>query len=193
MPRVDPLTGLLFLLGLALLVVGADLLVKSAALALARAVGVSELTIALTVVALGTSLPEVATSLLAAARGDRDIAVGNAIGSNLFNILWVLGLTVVLSPAGIAVSPAARNFDLPVMVAVAVACLPIFANGSRIARWEGALFLAYYLAYTLYLVLRAQEHHLLPAYSATMLRFALPLTALTLLIVTWRHVRARAV
>jgi len=121
--------GLLVLAGLVLLVGGSRLLV-TAALAFARAMGVSELIVGLTIVAAGTSLPEIATSILAAARGERDIAVGNVVGSNLFNILIVLGLTALVSPDGVAVAPGALDFDLPVMVAVAVACLPIFFTTS---------------------------------------------------------------
>ncbi len=143
---LDPL---LVLGGLAILVMGSRLLVSSA-VAIAQSLGVSELVIGLTIVAGGTSLPEVATSVIASLRGQRDIAVGNVVGSNVFNLLGVLGLAALISPAGIGVAQQALVFDLPVMVAAAVACLPIFITGREIARWEGALFLAYYLAYTLY-------------------------------------------
>jgi cation:H+ antiporter len=176
--------------GLALLVAGSHALVTGA-VAIARALGVSELVIGLTVVAAGTSLPEIATSVLAAVRGARDIAVGNVIGSNLFNLLGVLGLAGLLAPGGIPIAPAALHFDLPVMLAVAVACLPIFLTGHVIARWEGLLFLGYYAAYTCYLILAAVEHDALPAFSATMTLFVMPLTAVTLLVVTARAVRAR--
>jgi cation:H+ antiporter len=107
--------------GLALLVLGARWLVDSA-VGFARSLGVSELVIGITIVAAGTSLPEVATSIIAALRGQRDIAVGNVVGSNTFNILGVLGVTAVAAPAGLAVAPAVPAFDLPVMVAVAIAC-----------------------------------------------------------------------
>jgi cation:H+ antiporter len=165
--------------GLALLVVGARWLVD-AAVATATALGVSELVIGLTIVAAGTSLPEVATSLLAAIRGDRDIAVGNVVGSNIFNILAVLGLGGLVSPEGIAVSSGALTFDIPVMIAVALATLPVFFTGYMIARWEGAVFLGYYIAYTTYLALDAIEHAALPALGSAIGWFALPLTALTL-------------
>jgi cation:H+ antiporter len=176
--------------GLALLVLGSRWLVNGA-VAFAQALGVSELVIGLTIVAAGTSLPEVATSLLAAIRGERDIAVGNVVGSNIFNVLAVLGLSGLVAPAGLPVSRALVTFDAPVMVAVAVACLPIFASGARIARWEGALFLFYYAAYTAYLVLAAQQHDALPAFSAVMEAFVLPLTAVTLAVVGWRAWRQR--
>ena len=178
--------------GLALLVLGSRWLVNGA-VAFAQALGVSELVIGLTIVAAGTSLPEVATSILAAFRGERDIAVGNVVGSNIFNLLAVLGLSGLVAPGGLPAPAALLRFDLPVMVAVALACLPIFASGAVIARWEGALFLFYYAAYTAYLVLAAQQHDALPAFSAVMEAFVLPLTAVTLVVVGWRAWRARAV
>lgn len=178
--------------GLAVLVLGARWLVAGA-IAFAQALGVSELVIGLTVVAAGTSLPEVATSILASVRGERDIAVGNVVGSSIFNILAVLGTSALAAGGGLPVSAALLRFDLPVMVAVAVACLPIFASGARIARWEGTLFLFYYIAYTAYLVLDAQQHDLLPAFSAVMAIFVLPITAITLAVIGWRTVRRSTV
>lgn len=160
-----------------------------AATSIADALGVSPMVVGLTVVAAGTSLPEVATSVLAAFRGEREIAIGNVIGSNLFNLMAVLGISAVVAPGGLAVDPALIRFDLPVMLAAAVACLPILASGARIDRWEGALFLAYYGAWTAYLLLRATAHDDLPAFSATMLVFVLPLTVVTLGILGWRAVR----
>jgi cation:H+ antiporter len=177
------------LAGLALLVLGSTWLVD-AAVQTARLLGLSELIIGLTIVAAGTSLPEVAASVIATMRGERDIAVGNVVGSNIFNVLAVLGLSALVSPSGLEVAPALVRFDIPVMTVVAVACLPIFLTGYRIARWEGALFLAYYVCYTAYLILAATRHDALPAFSAAMLFFALPLTAVTLLVVVVRHVRA---
>lgn len=178
--------ALLVLSGLALLVMGSNWLVE-AAVALARQLGMSELIVSLTIVAAGTSLPEVATSVLAALRGQRDIAVGNVVGSNIFNILAVLGISASIAPDGLAVAPAVLAFDLPVMVALTVACLPIFFTGNLIARWEGALFLAYYIAYTAYLILAASRHEALAGFSAALGFFALPLTAVTLVILAWRH------
>lgn len=181
---------LLILGGLALLVVGSNWLVE-AAVVFARALGVSELVIGLTLIAAGTSLPEVATSIMAALRGERDIAVGNVVGSNLFNILGVLGVSASVAPASLTVSPALLAFDLPVMVAVAVACLPMFFTGNLIARWEGGLFFAYYLAYTAYLILLSTRHAALQTYSDVMGLFVLPLTAVTLAILAARHWRQR--
>jgi cation:H+ antiporter len=178
--------------GLVLLVLGSRWLVNGA-VAFAQALGVSELIIGLTIVAAGTSLPEVATSILAAFRGERDIAVGNVVGSSIFNILAVLGLAGLAAPSGLPAPAALLRFDLPVMIAVALACLPIFASGATIARWEGALFLFYYVAYTAYLVLAAQQHDALPAFSSVMEAFVLPLTAVTLAVVGWRAWRRPAV
>ncbi|MDR5682560.1 MAG: calcium/sodium antiporter [Armatimonadota bacterium] len=180
--------GLLCAAGLALLTVGSRWLVDGA-VAIARSVGVSELVIGLTIVAAGTSLPEVATSIVAALRKERDIAVGNLVGSNIFNVLSVAGATALVAPAGLAIPEGALRFDMPVMVAVAVACLPIFARGHRIDRWEGGLFFGYYVAYALYVVLEAAEHDALPVFSAVMTAFVLPITVITLVVVGVRHVR----
>jgi cation:H+ antiporter len=177
--------AVLVLVGLTILVVGSRLLVTSA-VEIARSLGVSELVIGLTIVAAGTSLPEAATSVIATLRGQRDIAVGNVVGSNVFNLLAVLGLTSLVSPSGISVPAAALQFDIPVMLAAAIACLPIFATGREIARWEGALFFGYYIAYTSYLILAAMRHAALGTYEAAMLWFVLPLTAVTLIVLCVR-------
>jgi cation:H+ antiporter len=170
-------------LGLGMLVSGSSWLVDSA-VTIAEYLGVSQLIIGLTIVAIGTSLPEVATSIVASIRGERDIAVGNVIGSNIFNLLAVLGIAGVVSPTGVHISNAVIRFEMPLMIAVAFACLPIFFTGHVISRWEGALFFGYYLAYTAYLVLAATEHDALPIFSEAMIWFVMPLTALTLIIVT---------
>jgi len=181
--------------GLAGLVFGARWLVNGAS-GMARALGVSELVVGLTVVAVGTSLPELATSIAAAMRGERDLAIGNIIGSNLFNLLLVLGSGAVVAPQGLPVPSSSISFDMPVMIAVTAASLPIFFSGYVISRWEGLLLLSYYGAYTLYLVLFSVQHDLLPAYSTTMLRFILPLTALMLMLVLakaiWAQIWARS-
>jgi cation:H+ antiporter len=176
--------------GLVLLVVGAGWLVDAAS-ELATSLGLSQLVIGLTIVAAGTSLPEMATSVLASLRGERDIAVGNVIGSNLFNLMAVLGLGSLLAPDGIPVSQGALTFDMPVMIAVAVATFPVFFTGYRISRWEGAVFVGYYVAYTAYLVLRATEHDALEAFGVAMAWFVIPMTVLTLLVVLVREMRAR--
>lgn len=171
--------------GLALLVGGSEAMV-TAAVTFARALGVDEVVIGLTIVAVGTSLPEVAASVTAALKGERDIAVGNVVGSNVFNLLGVLGLggltAALTGQGGLPVPPAVANFDLWVMLAAMAACLPIFLTGREVARWEGGVFLAYYVAYASYLVLAAQDHAALPAFSGAMLGFVLPLTVVTVFV-----------
>ncbi len=139
---------LLVVLGVGLCTLGAGWLVDGAT-TIALDLGVSELVIGLTIVAAGTSLPELATSLIAALRGERDIAVGNIVGSNLFNILAILGLCGVIAPEPLPVAPQALALDLPVLLGAAVCCLPIFFTGHRIGRLEGALLLVCYGAYAL--------------------------------------------
>ncbi|MFP4437528.1 MAG: calcium/sodium antiporter [Chloroflexaceae bacterium] len=141
----------LIVVGLVLLVLGSDWLVAGA-VTIAGALGISELIIGLTIVAVGTSLPEVATSVVAAYRGQRDIAVGNVVGSSIFNILAILGLTALVSPAGIGVPAEAIWFNIPVMIAVSLACLPIFFTGSVVSRREGWMLLGYYGVYTIFLI-----------------------------------------
>jgi len=185
----DVAVNVAFLLGgIGLLVVGANFLVDGA-VDVAETLGFDRLVIGLTVVALGTSMPELATSVVAALRGERDLAVGNIVGSNIMNILAVTGLTGLLAPDGVGVAAAAITFDLPVMIAVAVACLPIFFTGHVIVRWEGVVFVGYALAYTAYLVLDAVGHAAAGPFSLVMMAFVLPLTLLTLILVTWRAVR----
>lgn len=165
--------------GLVCLVAGARLLV-SASVAFAQALGVSDLVIGLTIVAAGTSLPEVATSITAAIKGERDIAVGNVIGSNTFNILGALGLSgVAAGTGGLGVAPSVMAFDIWVMLATAVACIPIFLTGREIARWEGAVFVAYYVFYVTYLVLAAEQHEALTTVTTAMVYFVIPLTVVT--------------
>ena len=172
--------------GLVLLGFGSDWLVGGSVF-IATRFGVSELVIGLTIVAAGTSLPEVVTSILAAWRGEREIAVGNVVGSNIFNILCVLGLASVVSPNGVEVSPSALRFDIPVMLAVSIACLPIFFTGNVVARWEGVLFFGYYIAYTTYLVLAASQSTMTRTFGTTIVVFVFPLTLLTLIVGTVRY------
>lgn len=183
---------LLILVGLVLLVAGSQALVTSS-VSFARVLGVSEVVIGLTIVAAGTSLPEVAASLMAAARGERDIAVGNVVGSCIFNIFGVVGVAGIAAVAGVgdslAVPGPVRSFDLWVMLAVFVACVPVFLTGGRIARWEGVLFLLYYVAYLAYLLMAARRHQSLDAFSDVMVGFLVPLTCVTLVVsvLNWRQ------
>jgi cation:H+ antiporter len=176
--------------GLGLLVLGSRWLVDGA-IVFARMLGVSELVIGLTIIAIGTSLPELATSIIAVAKGERDIAVGNAIGSNILNLLLVLGLTSVVSPTGVPVAGEALSFDIPVMLAVCVACLPSFITGSKISRWEGAFFVGYYVAYTIFLVLSSAHHSGLGLFSRMMLWFVIPLTVAVFLFTLIQELRGK--
>jgi cation:H+ antiporter len=176
----------LIVAGLACLVFGSEWLV-TASIAFAKALGVSDVVIGLTIVAAGTSMPEVAASITAAIKGERDIAVGNVVGSNTFNLLGCLGLSSLVSgSAGLGVPPSVLAFDIWVMLAVALACLPVFMTGREIARWEGFVFVAYYAAYVAYLILAAQRHDALPAYSMAMMSFVIPITVITLIVVMLR-------
>lgn len=178
-----PVQIALIVAGLALLVLGSDWLV-GAAVVFAKALGVSDLVIGLTIVAAGTSMPEVATSVAAALKGERDIAVGNVVGSCVFNLFGVVGLGAVVAAVGtgaaLPLPPDVARFDLWVMLAALVACLPVFLTGREIARWEGGLFLGYYVAYVAYLVLAAQRHDGVQAFGDAMLGFVVPLTIVTL-------------
>jgi cation:H+ antiporter len=174
------------LAGLGLLLFGSRLLIDSA-IEIAQRLGVSELVIGLTIVAVGTSLPEVATSIMAAARGERDIAVGNVVGSNLFNLMGVLGISSLVAPEGVAVSDAALQLDIPIMIAVAVACLPIFFTGHLIARWEGGLFLAYFCAYQASFAIAATAPHLTRTFGFAIFGIVVPLTVITLATGVVRH------
>jgi len=176
--------------GLVMLVVGSQWLVGAAS-TLATMLGISDLVIGLTIVSAGTSMPEVATSVVAALRGEREIAVGNILGSCVFNLLAVLGISAMISGVGLQVPSSLLAFDLPVMIAVSVACLPVLFTGHLIARWEGALFFGYYIAYATYLVLYAQDHDALDEYSLVMTTVVIPLTVLTMAVVMWREVREK--
>ena len=170
----------LVLIGVALLVVGANILVKGAT-GIATAFGVSDLIVGLTVVAIGTSLPELATSIVAVRRGQRDLAVGNVVGSNIFNIGAVAGLAAMISPTGLPVPESALALDIPLMIAASVVLLPLAFTGSVIARWEGGLLVALYVSYLLYTVLAAAERPILQGFTTVMLWFITPLVVLTVI------------
>lgn len=176
------------IIGLLFCVVGAGLMVDSSVV-LARLLGVSELVISLTILAGGTSLPELATSFVATIRGEKDIAIGNIVGSNIFNILAIMGLAGLVAPEGLVISESALDFDLPVSLACCIACLPIFFTGHTISRSEGALFLGYYIAYICYLFLNSKDHSTLPYFNQMMLWFVIPLTVLTGVIILYRYLK----
>jgi len=172
-----------------MLVVGSRWFIDSTVV-LATLLGVSELVIGLILVAAGTSLPELTTSIVASIRKERDIAVGNVVGSNIFNVLAVLGFSSALSPeGGLHVSEIAIRFDIPFMIAISVACLPIFFTGHIISRWEGVLFLLYYFFYTSFLVFTSSRPVFLEKYSIALFYFAFPIIVLTLFIISSRAIR----
>ncbi|MBS0122571.1 calcium/sodium antiporter [Thetidibacter halocola] len=142
-PSVGP-NVLRLVLGLGATIGGAALLVEGAS-ALARDAGLSEALIGLTLVAVGTSLPELATSVVAARRGEGALALGNILGSNIFNILGILGATALLAP--LPIDPVIAGFDIWVMLAAAVLLVVLARTGRTLARWEGLLLLALYAVY----------------------------------------------
>lgn len=167
--------------GLLLLALGSGWFVQGA-IEIARFLGVSDVVIGLTIVAAGTSLPEVATSIIATIKGQRDIAIGNVVGSNIYNVLGILGVASLVTPGGLAVAPSTIAVDLPVMLAVAVACVPVFVTRLSIDRWEGALFLTSYVVYVAYLVLSAVGNPGLPTFLSAVMWGFLPLASGALLL-----------
>jgi cation:H+ antiporter len=136
--------------GLALLMLGAKVAVD-AAVVLAKLWGLSDLVIGLTVVAVGTSAPEIASSIAAARRGQSDIAIGNVVGSNLYNVLFILGATALVQPIP-ATAPTLRMLDLPVLVGLSILLWPLALKDMRLTRGNGAFLLLAYAAYLVLLV-----------------------------------------
>ncbi|MCE3009846.1 MAG: calcium/sodium antiporter [Proteobacteria bacterium] len=181
---------LLIAFGLGFLVLGGTFFVDGA-IALAKSLGVSDTVIGLTIVAAGTSLPEVVTSIMATLKGERDIAIGNVIGSNIYNILAILGISAMASGEGLSVTPALLTVDMTVMLATAIACLPIFISGYQINRWEGFLFLAAYITYTTWLIFDATEHQHLASLEQGLTYFVLPAMALSLSVISYQAIKRR--
>lgn len=138
--------------GMAITVIGADWLVDGAT-GVARMIDIPEAIIGLSIVAIGTSAPELFTTIVATLRDERDVAIGNLLGSSIYNILLVLGLASMAAPTGLAVTRQLQLFDIPLMTLVALACVPVFLTGRRISRLEGGLGVAAYLIYLIWLVL----------------------------------------
>lgn len=185
-PRALAANAALAVAGLLLLIVGARWIVDGA-VAMAITLGVPEIVVGLTIVAVGTSLPEIATSVAAGLRGHRDIAVGNVVGSCIFNILMVLGVTAAVAPVPLEVSRDLLAVDLPLMVAAAVACLPILYTGRRVDRREGALLLAFYAAYLGYLSLVATGDPGASGVGSVLVLGAVPLAGALLGVVAFRQ------
>jgi cation:H+ antiporter len=167
--------------GLTLLILGSRWLVGSA-VSIAEILGISELVIGLTVVSIGTSLPEVVIVVVAAFKGERDIAVGNIVGSNILNIVLVLGTAGLVIPEPIPVQDVMLRFDFPVLILATIACLPIFFTGNKIGRIKGGTFLFMYFAYVLYLFMDATGSPLLEPFKRVMLFGVIPVAALVILI-----------
>ncbi len=180
---------LFVVVGVAALVGGARLLVDGC-VTIAASLGISDLVVGLTVVALGTSLPELAATVAAVRRGQVGIAVGNAVGSNIANIGLVLGLPAMLG-GKISVAPAALSLDIPLMLATALVFGIIATTGMKIRRWEGVVFVSLYLAYICYLVLAATKHDALNGFTAVMVWFVLPLVATVSVALLARDIRNR--
>ncbi|MBQ4890083.1 calcium/sodium antiporter [Shewanella sp. MMG014] len=145
------LSVLMIIVGISMLV-GGGILFVDGAVAMAKSVGISEVVIGLTIVAIGTSMPELVTSIVAALKGESDIAIGNVVGSNLFNILGILGVTALIHPI---ISNEISQIDWVVMIALAAVLLPFAYTGLRIGRREAAVLVASYLGYISYLVIQA--------------------------------------
>ncbi len=137
--------------GIAVIVVAADWLVYGA-VELAELWGVSDAFIGLTIVAVGTSAPELATTVVSTLKRQRDIAIGNLLGSSVYNILFILGVTCIVAPSGIPVSQHLVTIDIPLMTGVALLCVPVFFTSREVSRKEGALFVTAYILYVSYLV-----------------------------------------
>ncbi len=181
---------LFFIGGLILLVLGARWLVQSA-VEIASAWGVNEAVIGLTVVAVGTSLPEVMTSIMATLKGERDIAIGNVVGSNIFNILCVLGVSGVVSPTPLLAGDQMAQIDIPVMLAVAALCAPLFFVGAAVTRFEGALFLTLYVAYVWFMITMALTLDYLPTLQAGILYGLIPAVVIYVVVTLALDLRKR--
>ncbi len=175
----------LVIVGLILLVVGSNALV-SGATDIAKSFGVSDLVIGLTIVAIGTSLPELATSAIAAWKGHGDLAIGNVVGSNIFNIILCLGASgLAAGSAGLPIAEQVLRVDLWFMLAVAMSCMPIFL-GRTMSRAVGAGFLVTYAVYTVYLVLSSRDPEGAQALGSMLLGYVLPLVVVGLIVMMIR-------
>jgi len=183
------LNGLLVLAGFAGLVIGSHFFVEGA-IDVARLLGVSEVVIGLTLVAGGTSLPELATSVVAAFRGERDIAIGNVVGSNIFNMGSVLGFSGLASVGSLTVAPNLFAVDIPFMIAVSLLCLPFFRTGYELSRANGAVFVGVYLVYLVYLYLQATKNPALATLHLVVFEVLLPVLIIGTVVVIVGSLRA---
>ena len=155
------------------------------AVKIAGMLGVGDFIIGLTIVAFGTSLPELSASIVAIRKRDHDVAVGNVVGSSIFNILGIVPLLALLTPDGLRISYHALLFDLPIMAAASLVCLPIFISDYRISRWEGLIMLLWYTGYMVFLVLDNSHSYLLKSGRTITLWFIIvPLVVIGIVILT---------
>ncbi len=176
--------------GLLLLFLGGEALIKGA-VALARHLGLSQLLVSAVIIGFGTSMPEMTVSVGAALKGSPEIALGNVVGSNIFNILTVLGAAAALGPRDITVSANALRLDIPVMIAVALCCLPVFLTGGRISRGEGLFFGLYYVAYSVFLFVASNRPGVVPVAGTVAVALVTPLLLATVLVLAGRMLDAR--
>ena len=175
----------MFAVGAVSVAIAAQFVVSGAG-SLATSWGMSELVVGLTVLAVGTSAPEIATSVIAALRGNADVALGNAIGSNVFNLLFVLGL-VSATHSDLPVDNSLQNLNLPVMLAAAVLALPYAITRLQIERLEGIMFLVIYAAYTAYLVLDGTGNSISEEFGVVALMVITPLSLMVIASATLRR------
>lgn len=180
-------TLFLIAVSIAVMVIGADMVVQGAT-SIAKNLGVSELVSGLTIVAIGTSLPEIVTTITAVRNNEHELAIGNVLGSCLFNIIVVPAVMALINSHGLSISKEAEIIDIPVMILAAVSCLPIFFSNHRISRSEGALFLVYGTAYFILLYIRSASDSFLNLYKVEMGVTALGLVSITFVIITVRAI-----
>ncbi|MBD1432213.1 calcium/sodium antiporter [Sphingobacterium sp. DN00404] len=143
---------MLLFCGIVATIYGAEKLVDGA-VEMAKHFGMSDAVIGLTIIAIGTSAPELATTIVATFNGERDVAVGNLLGSSVINIFIILGITSIFTPGSIGVSPDILWFDLPLAALVAIVCYPVFKSDQMVSRKEGVTFVSLYLAYLVFLLM----------------------------------------
>jgi cation:H+ antiporter len=143
--------AVVLVIGIVLTVLGAECLVRGA-VAIAQLLGVSATIIGLTIVAIGTSAPELVTTVISTLKDERDVAVGNLLGSSIYNILFILSIICLVAPSSLPVEPQLLWFDIPLMAGVAIGAIPVFVTGKCVSRLEGGLGVGTYLAYLMWLV-----------------------------------------
>lgn len=181
------LTIIYFCMGLTLLLLGSHYLVNGS-VSLARSWGISELIIGITILACGSGTPEVVISVMAARKKEYDIAIGNIIGSCIFNILFVLGTSIIIFPNQ-PIPPEALNFDIPIMILTSIICLPICLSDQKVSRIEGLLLLLYFVSYISFIILNSSGHDAIEPFGKIVGLFFIPITMITLFIISLKELR----